>query len=96
MQMVERPRDDVSDGVSWYCPQCYARKSIRTGSFFVKSWLSLQKLVLLMYMWVRQYPVKDASEEAKVTEHTTIHMYQWLREVCSDTLVHGPPIILGG
>ena len=49
-----------------------------------------------MYMWVRQYPVKDASEEAEVTEHTAIDMYQWLREVCSDTLVHGPPIILGG
>ena len=40
--------------------------------------------------------MKDASEEAEVTEHTAIDMYQWLREVCSDTLVHGPPIILGG
>ena len=77
----------------WYCPQCYTRKSIRAGSFFEKS---LQKLVLLMYMWVRQYPVKDASEEAEVTEHTAIDMYQWLREVCSHTLVIGPLIILGG
>ena len=94
--MVERQRDDISDGVSWYCPQCYTRKSIRKGSFFEKSRLTLQKLVLLMYMWVRQYPVTDACEEAEVTEHTAIDMYQWLREVCSQTLLNGPPIILGG
>ena len=40
--------------------------------------------------------MKDAREEAEVTEHTAIDMYQWLREVCSHTLVNGPPIILGG
>ena len=61
-----------------------------------KSRLSLQKWVLLMYMWVRQYPVTDACEEAEVTEHTAIDVYQWLWEVCSQTLLNGPPIILGG
>ena len=33
------------------------------------------------------------SEEAEVT---AIDVYQWLREVCSQTLLNGPPIILGG
>ena len=94
--MVERPRDDVSDGISWYCQECYTRKSIRKDSFFDKSRLTLQKWVLLMYMWVRQYPVTDACEEAEVTQHTAIDVYQWLREVCSQTLLNGPPIILGG
>ena len=70
--MVERPRDDVSDGVSLYCPQCYTRKSIRKNSFFDKSRLSLQKWVLLLYMWVRQYPVTDTCEEAEVGERTAI------------------------
>ena len=28
--------------------------------------------VLLMYLWVRQYPVTDAYEEAEVGEHTAI------------------------
>jgi hypothetical protein len=49
-----------------------------------------------MYMWVRQYPVTDACEEAEVGEHTAIYIYQWLREVCSQALLNGPPIILGG
>ena len=30
-----------------------------------------------MYMWVRQYPVTDACEEAEVTQHTAIDVYQW-------------------
>ena len=94
--MVERPRDDVSDGVSWYCPQCYTRKSIRKNSFFDKSRLSLQKWVQLLYMWVRQYPVTDACEEAEVGERAAIDIYQWLREVCSQALLNSPPITLGG
>ena len=94
--MVERPRDNVSDGVSWYCPQCYTKKSIRKDSFFDKSRLTLQKWMTLLYMWVRQYPVTDACEEAEVGERTAIDIYQWLREVCSQALLNGPPIILGG
>ena len=94
--MIERERTDVSDGISWYCPQCYTRKSIRQNSFFAKSRLPLQKWVLLIYFWVRQYPVTDAHEEAEVGEHTAIDIYQWLREVCSQKLLGGPPIVLGG
>ena len=47
-------------------------------------------------MWVRQYPVTDASEEADVGEHTEIDVYQLLREVCSETLLNDPQIALGG
>ena len=38
----------------------------------------------------------DAYEEAEVGEHTANDIYQWLREVCSQTLLSDPPIILGG
>lgn len=62
--MQEWPRPDISDSKSWWCPQCKGRKSIRTGSFFAKSRLSLQKLILL-YLWVQQYPLTDAMEEAE-------------------------------
>ena len=86
----------MSDGVSWYCPQCYTRKSIRQNSFFPKSRLPLKKWVLLIYFWVRQYPVTDAHEEAEVGEHTAIDIYQWLRKVCSQKLLGDPQIVLGG
>ena len=86
----------MSDGISWYCPQCYTRKRIRQNSFFAKSRLPLQKWVLLMYLWVRQYPVTDAYEEEEVGKHAAIDIYLWLHEVCSQTLLSDPPIILGG
>ena len=75
--MRERECSDCSDGD---CPQCYTR---RDGSFFSKSRLSLQKLLLLMCLWARQYPVTDAMEEAVVDRCTVIDMYQRLQEVCT-------------
>ena len=93
--MEERERSDCSDGVSWYCPQCYTHKTIRDGSFFSKSHLSLQKWLLMMYLWARQYLVTDVMEEAEVERCTAIDMYQWLREVCSTKLLSSP-VILGG
>ena len=38
----------------------------------------------------------DVAEEAEVTDHTAIDLYQWLREVCSTRLLQDPPIRLGG
>ena len=93
--MQERPRNDVSDGVSWKCPTCKGRKSIREGSFFAKSRITLQKFLLILHMWARQYPVSDVAEEAEVALSTAIDVYQWLREVCSTKLLQSP-IILGG
>ena len=34
--------------------------------------------MILLHYWVRQYPVTDAAEEAEVTKHTAIDVYQWL------------------
>ena len=94
--MQERQRDDVSDGVSWYCPRCYTRKSIREGSFFSKSKLSLQKWLLLLHYWVRETPVTQAMEDAEVDKRTAVDGYQWFREICSSALVRAPQIVLGG
>ena len=75
--MQEHPRPDISDGISWWCPQCKGRRLIRTGSFFSKSRLTLQKWLILLYFWVREYPVTDAMEEAEVNKGTAIDIYQW-------------------
>ena len=53
-------------------------KSLRAASFFSKSKLPLQKWLILIYWWIRQYPVGDAAEEAKVSRETAINVYQWL------------------
>ena len=93
--MTKRVRIDVSDGFCWRCMSCKTTKSIRDGSFFTKSRLTLQKWLILIYWWSRQYPVTDAKDEAKVDLGTAIDVYRWLREVCSQRLID-TPIQLGG
>ena len=66
-----------------------------TGSFFSKSKLSLQKWVILIYWWAREYPVSSAKEEAGCDMKTAIDVYQWLGEVCSALLLR-QTITLGG
>lgn len=93
--MREVPRSDARDKYSWWCRQCKGRKSIRTGSFFQKSNVTLQQWLLMLYLWARQYPVTDAAEEAKVSVRVSIDMYQWFREVCTNILLQAPAV-LGG
>ena len=93
--MTEKSRNDVSDGVSWWCRRCKGRKTIREGSFFSKSRLSLQQWLLLIYWWARQYPVTDAAKETNVDKGTACDVYRWLREVCSTRLLR-TRIVLGG
>ena len=81
----------------WRCTESSCRKSIsiREGSFFAKSCLTLQVWLILMYWWIREYPVGDAAEEAKVNKDTAGAVYQWLREICSTALIR-QRIELGG
>ena len=88
-------RKDVTDHYSFYCPQCKSRKSIREGSFFAKSRLTLQKWLLIIHLWAREYPVLDTAEEAEISDRVAIDIYQWLREVCTTALLNNP-MILGG
>jgi hypothetical protein len=90
--MRQRPRND---GFSWWCPQCKTRKSIRDRSFFTKSRMTLQKWVLLMHCWVRNYHLRDAAEESQIDAGTAVDIFQWFRDVCTTKLLQ-TPIILGG
>ena len=93
--MREGHRSDVSDGVVWRCPQCKRTKSIREGSFFSKSRLPLQKWLLLIHYWSKEFPVKYAADDTEIHKNTACDMYRWLREVCSTKLLQ-TPIVLGG
>ena len=49
-------RASLTESHAFWCPQCHTYTSLRSGSFFEKSRLPLQKWILLMYLWVREYP----------------------------------------
>ena len=50
------------------------------AAFFSKSNLPLQKWVLGLLWWAREYPVTAFAEEAEITDHRAIDIYQWLVE----------------
>ena len=94
--MQEKPRPDVSDEVCWWCPRCKTRKSIRQGSFFSKSRLTLLQWMILIFFWVDDAVVTSAARHADTSVNTAIAVYQWLREVCSRRLIKDGPPKLGG
>ena len=83
-------RRDVVDGHRWRCPVPTCRKSIgiRNKTFFEQTRISLQKWLILIYWWVREYSATDAMEEAEVFKHVAIDVYQWLRESCLTKLTN--------
>ena len=60
--MLECSRKDLRDTVGWKCSCCKTRCSVRDGSFFAKSHLTLQQWVMLLHFWSRQNPVLDTAE----------------------------------
>ena len=62
---------------------------------FSKNHVSLQKWLLLIHYWARNYPVTDSAEETKVDAGTAVDVFQWFREVCTTKLLQ-TPIVLGG
>lgn len=93
--MEERPRRDISDGFSWWCRRCKTRTSIRHGSFFSLSKLTLKKWLLMIHYWAIEAPVTDAVTQSNIDIRTAVDIYQWLREICSTKLLQSPSIILG-
>ena len=49
--------------------------------------VTLQKWLLLMFSWAREYPVTDAAKDAEVSERMAINMYGWYRDVCTHKLL---------
>ena len=84
--------------IRWRCPvrTCKKSVSLRLGTFFETTKIPLRKFLILMYWWVRQYPVTQAAHECEVAKSTAVDVYQWLREICSWRLINHDDLTLGG
>ena len=72
----------------WRCSTAICKNSVglRDGTFFEKLKLTLKQWLVLMYLWVRQYPVSTAAGEAEVPQKSATHQY--FRDICSWRLLH--------
>uniref|UniRef100_A0A0L8HYW1 Uncharacterized protein n=1 Tax=Octopus bimaculoides TaxID=37653 RepID=A0A0L8HYW1_OCTBM len=64
----------LQDGYSWKCTarQCRKRFSIRKGSFFQKSNLPLKTILLFLYWWSIDVPLRRIMQELQIASWSTV------------------------
>ena len=82
----EVPFKKASEQKMWRCPRkgCQNRISLREGSYFFGSKLSLEVILRITFLWVMRTPVGKAAKEMGISNKTTIDWYNFNRDVCAD------------
>ena len=93
-------RSVLQDKYAWKCQFKDCEKyqqyeSIRKGSFFFRSKLSLQKWVEAIFFWCEQTSVTHSVNFLNLSRVTVIDIHNFCREVCSKYFENNP-IKLGG
>ncbi|XP_049842924.1 uncharacterized protein LOC126293673 isoform X2 [Schistocerca gregaria] len=77
-----------ADKYEWECNKCrMCTKSLRNGTVFQSSKLSLQKITILMYFWAHDFPPCVAQRELSITVRTVNKWYLLCQEACMDALI---------
>lgn len=79
-------KEDNIDGWRWRC-QCKKQKSIRTGSFFFKSKLSLADIYTIIYLLADDISFTGIHYLIGLSAKTLTDWTNFLREICSVDLI---------
>ena len=90
----------AKDGFGWRCanqrcPKRRTYRTIRAGSFFERSRITLDTWLYVTYLWSQGTKVNSVERQVQIDEKTIIQMFQYLRDVCSTKLL-STPVELGG
>ena len=85
------------DEYMWRCRHCKKKHSIREDSFFSRSHQPLTTLVMLVYFWIYDVPLKTINIFLKGVSGATTNgdWMNFCRDICSDDLIRNP-VQLGG
>ena len=88
--MVLRDRN-VVDGLIWECPlrTCRKRRSIRAGSFFEDSKISLGQWLNIIYLWSIDVSNKQLSLMTGFSLRTIATTLSKIRQICSLKILDG-------
>ena len=89
-EMVLQDRN-VVDGLIWECPlrTCRKRRSIRAGSFFEDSKISLRQWLNIIYLWSIDVSNKQLSLMTGFSLRTIATTLAKTRQICSLKILHG-------
>jgi hypothetical protein len=82
-EMNERTRIN-GDGLMFFCAKrtCRKAKSIRNGSFFARSKLSLFNIMLFIHLWAKNYPEKIIIDDFVFSNNTVVDWSRFCRDLC--------------
>lgn len=94
--MTER-KVERTDGVIFKCSKrtCRRSKSVRTGSFFENTKLSLGDCMLFLHLWSKGYPEKLIIDDFPFSRPTAVDWSRYCRELCVHHFEHSD-VVIGG
>jgi transposase-like protein len=83
------------DRYAFNCGECKKRFSVRNGTFFSRSRLSIGDILSIIICFVSDISVTQAASWFKMSPHTIIDWYSFCREVCAHA-VNMDNMVIGG
>ena len=96
-EMMLRERPNTQDGYHWECSarQCRKRRSIRAGSFFEHSKISLALWLYVIFLWSIEEQSKQLAMLTGLSLRAVTTALQELRNICSLKILHGHITLAG-
>ena len=91
----------VSDRHRWYCriktgPKKHEHKlSLRTGTFFEKSNMTIEEILQIVYLWVHGHSQQNIQHEVGISSSTDVDWASFCREVCEVSVMRNSEKIGG-
>jgi transposase-like protein len=85
-----------NDGCFFRCYPCKKMLSIRTGSFFSRSKLTLGQLLIFVYFWTLKISTSAIAAMLGISEHSAVDWSNLIREVCTAKFLNERNPSLGG
>ena len=83
----------VSDGRRWYCRirtgqnKHEHRLSLRTGTFFEKSNMTIEECIQFFYLWTHGISQDQIQHELQLSSRTDVDWASFCREICETTIL---------
>ena len=88
VDMTVAPIETVIDKYAWRCKKCRSRKSIRRGTWFSNSHLSLSSILQLTFFWCDKLERRIIRRELEISEATLVDWYNLCREICVEIMLN--------
>ncbi|GIY92642.1 putative isxo2-like transposase domain protein [Caerostris extrusa] len=96
--MAFAPRMERSDGYQWRCKKRKLHNikfSIRAGTWFGKSKISIREILWICYMWVYEYSISSMLHECEHTKQTLVEWCSNCQNACQKILENKRNLIGG-